>query len=329
VASRKLTNGDRIYIGLSGEDRRELLVRLRWEFTLLWVLISLLGGMIVFVTTRRMLNRVLLMSDSASRIGTDDLGRRLPMTGRGDEISHLAATLNGMLDRVQNSIQELHTITDSLAHDLRSPMTTVRAKLETSLSEPSEVKREESVVSALEQLDRMSDMLTRSLDVAEANADSLRLELEPLDLDATVRSMIELYEPMLTADGLGAELRSEGPMMVLADHALVHRIMANLFDNEVRHLAGGGRMIVTLSHSGDNVRMVLEDNGPGFPEEVQARLFQRHAKGRSSSGHGLGLAFVAAVVRSHKGSIIGRNRQGGGISLEIEWPAAKVLSSQE
>ena len=321
VVARSLRNGDRIFIGLSEEGQRGLLARLRWEFELLGVVIAALGGTIVFATTRGMLQRVLVMSDMASRIGSDDLAQRLPVSERNDEISHLASTLNGMLDRVQSSIQELHTITDSLAHDLRTPITTVRGKLEHALSQESEEKRDESVAIALEALDRMSDMLTRTLDVAEANADSLRLRLEPMDLDATVRSMVELYEPMLTEDGLSIEVESPGPMVVQADPSLVHRLVANLFDNEVKHLPAGGRIVIRLERAGRMVRMVLEDNGPGFPAEVRARMFQRHSKGKASEGYGLGLAFVAAVIRSHKGKIVGENRKGGGIRLVMDLPA--------
>ena len=99
----------------------------------------------------------------------------MPTTKRNDEISHLALTLNRMLDRIESSIHQLHTITDSLAHDLRSPLTAIRGKLEMSLSASADGEQTEPIVSAIDELDRLTDFLNKSLDVAEAKADALRL----------------------------------------------------------------------------------------------------------------------------------------------------------
>ena len=111
-----------------------MLWSLRLRFLLLWLLIVLLGFGIVFLTTRRMLSHVREITEAASQIGHSDLDARVPTTKRNDEVSHLALTLNRMLDRIESSMHQLHTITDSLAHDLRSPLTAIRGKLEMSLS---------------------------------------------------------------------------------------------------------------------------------------------------------------------------------------------------
>ena len=99
----------------------------------------------------------------------------MPTTQRNDEVSQLALTLNRMLDRIESSMHQLHTITDSLAHDLRSPLTAIRGKLEMSLSSATDGEQAEPIVSAIEELDRLTDFLNKSLDVAEAKADALRL----------------------------------------------------------------------------------------------------------------------------------------------------------
>jgi len=127
-------DGSHIYLGLSERDELRVLWNLRLRFFLLWVLIVLLGFGIVFLTTRRMLSHVRRITEAASRIGHSDLHARVPTTKRSDEVSHLALTLNRMLDRIESSVHQLHTITDSLAHDLRSPLTAIRGKLEMSLS---------------------------------------------------------------------------------------------------------------------------------------------------------------------------------------------------
>src|SRR5580704_157273 len=130
VASVRLDDGSHIYLGLSERDELRVLRNLRYRFFCLWLLIVLFGSAIVFFVTRRMLNHVREITEAASRIGQTDLSSRVPTNKRNDEVGHLARTLNRMLDRIESSMHQLHTITDSLAHDLRSPLTAIRGKLE-------------------------------------------------------------------------------------------------------------------------------------------------------------------------------------------------------
>jgi len=190
VASVRMQDGSRLYLGLSEKDELRVLKKLRLRFFLLWLLLVLLGFAIVFYSTRRMLGHVREIAEAASRIGKSDLSSRVPTVGRKDEVAHLAFTLNHMLDRIERTVHQLHTITDSLAHDLRSPLTAIRAKLEISLSADARGADLESIVSAIDELDRLTEMLNKSLDVAEANADALKLDRVAIDLDELLRGMI-------------------------------------------------------------------------------------------------------------------------------------------
>ena len=174
---------------------------------------------------------------------------------RNDEVGQLARTLNRMLDRIENSMHQLHTITDSLAHDLRSPLTAIRGKLEMSLSAATDAEQAEPIVSAIEELDRLTEFLNASLDVAEARADALRLSRSEINLDELLRIMIDLYEPSMAEKGLQIRLRSAGPVTIDADAALVHRMIANLFDNELKHLPASCTVTVRLE-SGDGVALL-------------------------------------------------------------------------
>jgi signal transduction histidine kinase len=141
-----------------------------------------------------------------------------------------------MLDRIENSVHQLHTITDSLAHDLRSPLTAIRGKLEMSLSAVDQAEQAEPIVAAIEELDRLTEFLNQSLDVAESRADALRLTRSEVDLDELLRIMIDLYEPSMSEKDLQIKLQSKGPIRIAADAALIHRMVANIFDNELKHL---------------------------------------------------------------------------------------------
>ena len=329
VVASRIDDGSFIYLGLSERDELRVLRSLRLRFLSLGLLIVLFGFGIVFYTTRRMLGHVREITQAASRIGESDLSRRVPTTEHNDEIGQLSLTLNRMLDRIESSVHQLHTITDSLAHDLRSPLTAIRGKLEMSLSEGGQsAQGEPMIVSAIEELDRLAEFLNTSLDVAEARADALRLTRSAIDLDEMMRVMIDLYEPCMSERGLRMQLRSGGAVKVLADAALVHRAVANLLDNELKHLPASCTVVICVQREKDEAMLIVEDDGPGFAAELKEAMFEQRVKGRDSSGHGLGLAFVEAVVRAHGGTVTASNRAEGGARLVITLPCAPEMEDQ-
>jgi signal transduction histidine kinase len=328
VASVRIGDGSNIYLGLSERDELHVLRNLRVRFLTLWVAIVLLGFIIVFYATRRMLTRVSEITEAASRIGQSDLSSRVPDTKGNDEIGHLARTLNHMLDRIESTVHQLHTITDSLAHDLRSPLTAIRGRLETALASDVEADHAESIVSAIDELDRLTEFLNTSLDLAEAKADALRLSRTEVDLDMLVRGMIDLYEPSMSDKGLGVQMRSAGSVKVFADPALLHRVIANLLDNELKHLPASCLVCISLRADDHMATLTVEDNGPGFDAEIGRHLFERRVKGRASRGNGLGLAFVEAVVRVHGGSVTATNRHEGGAQLTVTLPLCETQKQE-
>ena len=322
-------SGDRIHLGLSEAHDIHVLRRMRTRLFSICLAVVVLGFGVVFLATKRMLDRVHRITRTANRIGQYDLRSRVPEVKGNDEIAQLARTLNRMLDRIESSVNQLHTITNSLAHDLRSPMMAIRGKLELALLADHETSWTDPIASALEELDRLSDFLTKSLDVAEANADALHLRRVPVDLDELLRSMVDLYEPSLTERGLKVLIRSSSALMVSADPALLHRMLANLLDNALKHLPPGTTINAQLQPQTDFGRLEIEDDGPGFPPEVVDRPFEKYIKGKGSSGSGLGLAFAEAVVRAHGGQIKAFNGQRGGACILIDLPLTIVARDEE
>jgi signal transduction histidine kinase len=329
VASTRIDDGSLIYLGLSERDELRVLRSLRLRFIVLWLVLVLLGFAIVFYTARRMLSHVREITEAASRIGHSELSARVPTTARNDEVGHLAHTLNHMLDRIESSMHQLHTITDTLAHDLRSPLTAIRGKLEASLSATPHGEQADPIVSAIEELDRLTEFLNTSLDVAEGKADALRLSRSQIDLDELLRVMIDLYEPSMSEKGLRIALRSSGSLKINADAALIHRMVANLFDNQIKHLPASCSVTLQLQAQQDSALLVLEDDGPGFSPEVSPHLFEWRVKGPESTGHGLGLAFVDAVVRAHGGTVSASNRPSGGARIVLTLPLSSSSNSKD
>jgi signal transduction histidine kinase len=307
VAADMGPDGGRIYLGLQDHAGAALLRKLLLRFFLGWMCMVGFGFFIALVGLRRTLKRVDAITSAAASIGSNDLGNRVAMGAQNDEITRLAQTLNNMLDRISASVNQLRTVTDSIAHDMKSPITSVRGSLEVALSAENEDESRELVAKAIENLDRLSEIVTTSLDVAEAEAGALRLRLVYVDLTELFHRVAELYAPAFAEHHQVLEVVSEAGIAVQADLRLITRALSNLMENELRYAGEGAQIRFVLAREGGAARIMVEDNGPGFPAEVLPNVFQRFVKGNLSEGHGLGLAFVHAVASAHGGTAIAEN----------------------
>ena len=326
VVSKQREHGGRIYLGLSDTAAMHLLDRLTEQFVMVWAGTVLLGFIISYASARGTLLRVEHISETVARIGTDELSSRLPESKSSDEISRLSSTFNQMLDRIQASVSQLRTVTDSVAHDMRSPVTSIRGRLEVALSTTDENQWKELVAEAIDGLDRLSHLLNTTLDLAEAEAGALRLNREPLNISDVVWQQMDLYQPALAARHHIVRSDIENGVFVDADVSLIHRVMSNLFENELAHLPDGRRIHVRLFVLGAAARLVIEDDGPGFPADLRNQVFERFVKGKQSQGRGLGLAFVNAVAQAHGGTASISDREGGGASISVTFPVSESLA---
>jgi signal transduction histidine kinase len=176
----------------------------------------------------------------------------------------------------------------------------------------------------VEKLDRLSQTLNTALDLAEADAGALLLKLEPLDLGALVENLSGLFQPSFSERQHTLKCRVEPDLLIDGDSSLLSRTIANLLDNEVAHLPRGCEVSVSVCRTEQYAELILEDDGPGFPEELRSRAFERFVKGQHSSGHGLGLAFVHAIVQAHGGCVTITESSSGGAQISIKLPLAKV-----
>jgi signal transduction histidine kinase len=314
-------NGRTIYLGLSGRGTRYLLRGLTLRFLLLWGSTVLMGFLVSYMSAHRTLLRVQRITDTVARIGSEDLRERLPEPVNSDEISRLAQTFNRMLDRIQSSVNELRSVTDAVAHDLKSPVTSIRGSLESVLcGEPNE-KWRDAVGDAVEGLDRLLRTLDTTLDVAEAQAGALRLDRSMIDLSAAVRQLVDLYQPALDEQQHRVIVDLEESVVMDADWGLLNRVLSNLIENEIAHLPVGCQITIRLRSRDGSAKLVIEDNGPGFPLDISNRAFERFVRGKNSHGHGLGLAFVDAIVRAHGGNAKISDNPAGGAVVTLTLPA--------
>jgi signal transduction histidine kinase len=322
-----------IYLGLLDASAAALMRRLLVRFALGWLFMVGLGFFVTLMGLRRMLRRVDAITGAAASIRSDDLSTRVPVTNQRDEVARLAGTFNNMLDRISSTVNQLRTLTDSMAHDLKSPITSVRGRLEIALSLEDRNQGAELVAGAIEQLDRLSEVITTSLDVAEADGGALRLRPQTVDLSELIGRVAELYGPAFAENHQTFTINADRPVLVRMDVPLGTRMLSNLMENELHYAGAGAQVHLEIGKARDAALIRLEDNGPGFAAELlesggdgaagMPRLFHRFVKGSGSQGHGLGLAFVNAVAVAHGGRASARNRSDAhGAEILVELPLA-------
>jgi signal transduction histidine kinase len=348
VAVEMKPEGGYIYLGLLDSAAAVLMRHLLIRFALGWACMVAFGFLITLAGLQRMLRRVDAITGTAASIRSDDLSTRVPVANQRDEVARLARTFNNMLDRISSSVNQLRTLTDAMAHDLKSPITSVRGSLEMALSLDDRMQSSELVAGAIEQLDRLSDVITTSLDLAEADGGALRLHLRAIDLGELVGRVTELYAPAFAENHQLLTLQAPHGIYAELDVSLCTRLLSNLMENELRYGGEGSQVLVSVTHTERAVSLTVEDTGPGFSAELlmaashaegvslstTPRLFHRFVKGNESKGHGLGLAFVNAVAVAHGGRALARNRSvsdplGTGAQLVIELPLAGRTDAAE
>jgi signal transduction histidine kinase len=329
VAVEMRPGAGHLYLGLLDYGAAHLLRQLLLRFFFSWVFMVALGFLITLLGLRRMLNRVDAITGAAASIRTGDLSTRVPVGRQQDEVARLARTFNNMLDRISASVNQLRTLTDSVAHDLKSPITSVRGSLEIALSLEDRDQSQELVAKAIDHLDRMSEVITTSLDLAEADGGALRLRPQSVDLSELVNRVAEFYAPAFADRHQRLAITATAPAQIAVDVSLCTRMLSNLMENELRYSGPDAQIAVAVSTRPGFACITVEDNGPGFSADLLPRVFQRFVKGRDSEGHGLGLAFVSAVAGAHGGRATACNRSQGGAQIVIEFPLTSTPQPEQ
>lgn len=312
VASIFVLSGD--YRLLVGRDLRDAAAfRRRVERTFFWAALLTLalglgGGLFM---TRNMLRRVEAVNKTSASIIQGDFSERVPLTGSGDEFDQLAANLNAMLDQIERLMIGMRQVTDNIAHDLRTPLSRLRARLEVTLLERPDAGRYADALNAtIAEADQLLGTFNALLSIAETESGARRETMSVLDLSAIARSVAELYEPVAEEKGLTFRIEIPPSIPVRGDRHLLSQAIANLLDNALKYTAAGQvsmrlRRVIDSAH-GDFIRVEIADSGPGVPPDHREHVFDRFFRlesSRSTPGNGLGLSLVRAVAKLHGGEV--------------------------
>ncbi|UIJ44930.1 HAMP domain-containing histidine kinase [Sphingomonas cannabina] len=275
-------------------------------------LLGIAGGLVL---TRYVTRRIDAVATTADAVAAGDLARRVVVAeGRGDAFDRLGGRVNAMLDKIERLMGELRIVTDSVAHDLRSPIARLRARAEAALAAEDPAQRDAALAGLVTETEIVTRMLAVLLEISRSEAATRTsfAEAAPAEL---LTALAELYEPLAEEDGVTLHLALDAdPSPMPLHRELLSQALANLVDNALRHAGDSGEIVLRLTAGEGEIRFQVEDRGPGIPAEQQAearRRFGRLDPARSKPGAGLGLALVEAVARLHGGRLdLGDNGPG-------------------
>jgi signal transduction histidine kinase len=290
---------------LSSVDRAAL--ALAWTPPVAGGLAALIALGLGFLLANGLERRLAGISTAAQAVMAGDLTQRLPESGRGDEFDRLAVTINAMLARIETLVAEVRQVTDDIAHDLRSPLSRLRQRLEAALARARDPEADaEMLESALEELDQILATFSALLRIARTEAGTGREGFAELDLSALVAQVAEAYAPVAEEAGRQIETAIAPGQRATGSAALLRQALANLLDNALTHGAGTIRVVLRPASASGEPGLEVSDQGPGIPPEERdkvMRRFYRLDRSRGTPGTGLGLSLVAAVARLHGGTL--------------------------
>ena len=303
-----LPDGTHLLVGRDVETRaplRSLLTSaLLWSLALL-VVFGFVGGLVMQRLFRRMIASI---TATAGAIAQGDLSQRVRATGRGDEFDGLAETINDMLDRIVRLMDGVRAVSNSIAHDLRTPIARARARLEDAASRAGGADELRAAVGrAVTDLDGVAAIFDALLRIAEIEAGTRRAAFADLDLAPLLTDLAELYTAAAEERGLTLVLNVPGPLLVHGDRDLIGQALVNLLDNALKFSPSGGTVVLEGVSQPTDLMLVVQDSGPGIPLADRTRATERFFRGeqaRQTPGSGLGLALVDAVAHLHGGTLV-------------------------
>ncbi len=290
----------------------------------LGLVLAAVGGAAI---ARSALAPVDTMSRAARRITGTDLGERIPLRGAGDELDHLAETLNAMLDRLEGAFAQMRRFAADAAHDLRTPLTALRGTIEVALrAERSGPEYRRVLASSLEDVAHLIRLAEDLLALSRATEGALPPRT-PVELEAVVRDVLGVATRLAEARGVTVRLAESAPLTVLGDAPALRRAVMKLVENAVRYTPAGGKVEIGLQREGAWALVTVADTGVGMSAADLERIFEPFvrlddARARDTGGAGLGLAIARAVVAAHGGAIGAVSTPGAGSTFTIRLPLA-------
>lgn len=323
LLSFTLSGNIKVQIAKSMQATDELMASFRSAFITTVALILLLGLAGGWWLAKRFWYQIESFNQMAMKIvNSGNLASRMPVTGN-DEFSVLATNMNAILDKMEKLFQGIRQVSDNIAHDLRSPLTRLRADVEVTLQENDPKLFRLTLERVLTELQNMQEIFQSLLSLGQAEAGSLKIRKKPLNLSQLLEDVVELYGPLSEDKGQIFEAKIAERIEIEGDRQLLAQALSNLLDNAVKYVPAGGKIVLVATFQDDKAMIRLDDSGPGIPQEMRRKVFDRFVRvdpSRTLPGSGLGLSLVKAFIELHQGNITLSGSKLGGTSFIIVLP---------
>ena len=313
-----LTGDYELIVGRDVQELRQFgdIIRRTLYWALGFALVLGLGGGLL--TSRNFLRRVDAITDASRTIMDGNLASRMPVLGTGDELDKLARSLNEMLDQIERLMTGMKEVTSNVAHDLKTPLTRLRARVESALRSNNKVEYRAALDKTIEESDRLLQTFNALLSIARAESGQSREMLQAIDAHDIVEDVAELYQPIAEEAGGTLDVRASVGLNVLADRQLLSQTLSNLVDNALKYGVTDADPKPHIEIEGQleegAVVILVADRGEGIPAEDRARVLDRFVRldsSRSKPGNGLGLSLVAGVMKLHGGALMLEDNKPG------------------
>lgn len=315
-----------VSIGYSMQEVDEILRQLRATFELGFSIALVFAVVIGYLLARYSLQQVDVITNAAKRITAENLSKRLPLPVTNDEIARLTTTLNAMIARLDISFTQVRQFTSDVSHELRTPLAILMGELELALrNEMSQEDYHVLVVSALEEVMRLSKMVSSLLEISRAETGQVRLQKSLFDISKMTANICDDMQILAEDKYITLETEIQPYVTIIADESRLHQMLINVIDNAIKYTPRNGKVRVALSTRASQTRIEISDDGVGISEEDQAFIFNRffrvdQSRSNDVVGSGLGLSIVRWIVEAHQGSIGVKSELGSGSTFTIVLP---------
>lgn len=329
IAVRKLGDGSRVVVADDLAEVRAIEAVVRRAFLIALAAACVLGLCTGVLLSGALLRRLAAVTRTAEAVVGGDLTQRIARTGSEDEFDRLAATLNRMLDRINGLLDNLRQVSTDVAHDLRTPLSRLRQGLEAASRRATGIDDYRSAVDqAVEETDRILDIFSALLRIAQIESGSRRPKFRVVNLSETLHTVVDAYAAA-AADGDRTLKATIGPdIWIAADRDLLAQLFVNLVENALQHTPQGSTIGLELAAADGFAVAVIRDDGPGIPVPEREKVFRRFyrlERSRTSPGNGLGLSLVAAIAELHGGRVTLADGRPG-LRVSAAFPRTGVIA---
>ncbi|MBY0376175.1 MAG: HAMP domain-containing protein [Bryobacteraceae bacterium] len=323
------SDGVRYFVAIGRAlDERDRIIA---EFSRTYLILAPLGiaGICIagWLVARRALRPVVEVAQAAQSLTGENLSLRIPERGSGDELDHLIRTFNSMVARLEQSFTQMRQFSTDVSHELRTPLTVIRGHLEVAMMTAHTTEQyQEAILTALNDVERLTTTVKALLELSRAESGQLALKKKPLHLGPLLTELTEHLRIVAEDKQLHLHLAIVGDPVVFADKVQIERLITNLVSNAIKYTPERGHVTVRLSASAPDAVLVIEDTGRGIPPESLPHIFDRFYRvpgpdqPNEERGLGLGLSFVAWIVKAHEGRIEVESEKGQGTRFRIRLP---------